>query len=79
MTSEEIMDGLKEVIVTIRPNVDTTSITAESLLLEDIGLDSLTMLLMSLAIENKFGIRFDGPVQLKKVQDVIDCVLQKLA
>lgn len=73
------MDGLKEVILTIRPNVDTTAITAESLLLEDIGLDSLTMLLMSLAIENKFGIRFDGPVQLKKVQDVIDCVLQKLA
>lgn len=72
----EIMDGLKEVLKMIRPNINLDSVTPESRLLEDLGLDSLTMLLMSLGIENKFNMRFDSNVQLKTVQDVVDCIIR---
>lgn len=75
--NEEIMAGLKEVLKLVRPSLDTESVTADSLLLEDLGLDSLTMLLMSLGIENQFGIKFDGSPKLAKVQDVIDYIESK--
>lgn len=74
---EEIINKLKEVLQMVRPSVNTDSVTPDSLLLEDLGLDSLTMLLMSLGIENKFGIRFEGSPKLVKVQDVIDYVISK--
>ena len=75
MTAEEIMNGLKEVLTLVRPSIDVTSVSPASRLIEDLGLDSLSMLLMSLGIENKFSIRFEGSPQLRTVQDVIDYVI----
>ena len=76
MSQEIIMEGLKEVLKMIKPSADTDSVTPDSLLLEDIGLDSLSMLLMSLGVENKFNMRFDTNVQLRTVGDVIDCIIK---
>ena len=75
--NDEILTGLKEVLKMVKPAMDTDCITPDTLLLEDLGLDSLTMLLMSLGIETKFQIRFDGSPTLVKVQDVIDYVQAK--
>ena len=72
----EIMEGLKEVLKMIRPTADLDGVTPDSRLLEDLGMDSLTMLLMSLGIENKFNMKFDDKVQLNTVRDVIDCVIK---
>lgn len=78
MSKEEIFEGLKEIIVTIRPNTDLENVTMKTALLDGLGLDSLTMLLMSLAIETKFGIRFDDPSSLTDVESVVDCIAEKL-
>ena len=72
----EIMEGLKEVLKMVRPQIDTETVTMESRLLEDIGLDSLTMLLMSLGIESRFNMRFANDVQLRTVQDVVDQIIK---
>ena len=74
MTQEEIINGLKEVIRMVKPAVNTDNVTADARLLEDLGLDSLTMLLMSLGIESKFNMRFDDSVRLTTVRDVVKCV-----
>ena len=74
----EILEGLKEVLKMIRPTADLDGVTPDSRLLEDLGLDSLTMLLLSLGIENKFNMRFDGNANLTTVADVIDNVKKTL-
>lgn len=74
MTQEEVFAGLKEVLAVVKPSADLNAVTPGSLLLEEVGLDSLTMLLMSLGVENKFNIRLDDGVMPKTVQDVIDRV-----
>ncbi len=59
MTDIEIFEGLKEILAVMKPHLDTSSATLESNLVRDLGIDSLSMLLMSLALENKFKVNFD--------------------
>jgi len=74
MTKEEILEGLKEVFATVKPNMDVSKVSTDAALVTDLGVDSLSMLLLSLAIENKYGFQFDTKVQLKTVGDVVDYV-----
>lgn len=78
MTNEEIMNGLKEIITLVRPNVDLANVTMDSNLLTDLGMDSLMLMLMALAIENKFSIQFNTQNQFEKVSDVVDYISQNI-
>ena len=59
MTESEVFAGLKDVLAVMKPHLDTSSATLESNLVRDLGIDSLSMLLMSLALEKKFDVNFD--------------------
>lgn len=74
MTREEIMAGLKEVVAIVKPKLDLSSIDEESNLITDLGVDSLSMLMLSLGIESKFGIQVPTQKPFIKVSDVIDCI-----
>lgn len=58
----------------IKPSADFSSINMDSQLVRDVGLDSLTILLLSLAIENKFQFKFEGTPKFNTVGEVIDYV-----
>ncbi len=76
MTKEEVFNGLKEIIAVIRPNTDLSNVGMETELVRELGIDSLTMLLLSLAAEEKFGMRFpDGAPAPVTVGQVCDAVL----
>ena len=76
MTREQVFDGLKEVISVIRPNTDLSNVSLDSQLVRDLGIDSLSMLLLSLAVEEKFQMRFpDGAPAPTTVAEVCDAVL----
>lgn len=76
MTREEVLDGLKEVIAVIRPNTDLSNVTYDSELVRGLGIDSLTMMLLALAAEEKFQIRFpDGQPLPQTVGEVCDAIL----
>ncbi len=77
MTREEIFNGLKEVLAVVKPNIDQTSITEQSNLWTDLGIDSLSILLISLAIENKFNFKFEGVPPFQTVAEVVDYVITK--
>jgi len=80
MTKEQVLDGLKEVIAVIRPNTDLTHVTYETELVRELGIDSLTMMLLALATEEKFGMRFpDGQALPVTVGEVCDTVLNARA
>ncbi|MBQ6728620.1 MAG: hypothetical protein IJQ83_00640 [Bacteroidales bacterium] len=74
MQRENILSELKEILKLIKPSMDLSKVTEESQLVRDVGLDSLTILLLSLAIENKFGFKFDGNPKFTTVGEVIDYI-----
>lgn len=74
MDKENILDGLKEVFGTVKPKLDVSKVTADSSLVRDLGMDSLSMLLMSLAIEQKFSMRFEAQKPFQTVGEVVDYI-----
>ena len=78
MTQQEIFEGLREVITTVKPKLDLSGATLDSSLVRDLGMDSLSMLLVSLATEQKFGMRFDGKEIFNTVGDVVKCIESKI-
>lgn len=74
MTREEILDSLKEIVLTIKPKLDVSKVTMDSALVKDLGIDSLSMLLLSLAIENKYGFQFGSDVQFNNIEDVVSYI-----
>lgn len=74
MTREEIFDNLKEIVLTIKPRIELSNINMESSLVKDLGIDSLSMLLVSLATENKFGFQFSPQAKFNTIGDVVDYV-----
>lgn len=78
MTREEVLAELKEVVKVVRPALDLDTVTFDTRLVEDLGLDSLSMLLVAMALENRFGIRFDSQQQFQTVTDACDAVLDLL-
>ena len=80
MTKEEVFGGLKEVLTVLRPNTDLSEVNFETELVRGLGIDSLTMMLLSLAVEEKFKMRFpDGEPMPVTVGDVCENVLRALA
>lgn len=74
MTREEIFSGLREVVAIAKPRLDLDKVTEASDLVTDLEIDSLSMLLLSLAIENKFKITLDTQKPFRTVGEVIDCI-----
>ena len=74
MQRETILSGLKEILAQIKPSMDLSTVTEDSQLVRDVGLDSLTILLLSLAVENKFGFKFEGNPKFTTVGEVIDYI-----
>ena len=79
MTQEQVFDGLKEVLTVLRPHTDLAQVNNDTELVRDLGIDSLTMMLLSLAVEEKFKMRFpDGGPMPVTVGDVCENVLKAL-
>lgn len=60
--------------------IDVTTLTEESRLVEDVGLSSVGVLYIVIAIEEFFDIRFDnvGFADFKTIADVINYIEEKI-
>jgi acyl carrier protein len=76
MDRQDILEDLKEILQLIKPSLDLSSVNENTQLISDIGLDSLTIMLLSLAIENKYKIKFEGALKFNTVGDVMDYISQ---
>ena len=54
------------------PDADVENATPSSRLFEDLGMDSIGLMMLSMAMEDEFGVRFDEPQPFSTVQDVLD-------
>ena len=65
-----MLEKLKEILAKVNADIDMASVTEETTLMEDLALDSLSIMLFAMEIEAAFGFRFTEPVRFEKVGDV---------
>jgi acyl carrier protein len=75
MTDQEILTGLAEIIDEVA-GVPADQVTPEKTFVDDLDIDSLSMVEIAVAAQDKFGVEIpdDQLKDLKTVQDVIDYV-----
>jgi acyl carrier protein len=76
----ETLDRLVKLFqAVLEENVDISGLTAESNLREDLGINSIGLLYMAMAVEEEFGIKFKNEdfVSISTVADVIACIESK--
>ncbi|MBO5287188.1 MAG: acyl carrier protein [Clostridia bacterium] len=65
-----MLDKLKEILSKVNREIDMTKVSEETKLIDDLGLDSLSIMLFAMEIEVAFGFRFTEPVKFVTVGDV---------
>ena len=65
-----MLDQLKEILGKVLPEVDMSKVTEETNLVNDLGFDSLAMMMMAMEIEDAFHFRFEEMVKFETVGDV---------
>jgi acyl carrier protein len=75
MTDAEILEGLSEIIDEIA-GVPADEVTPDKTFVDDLDIDSLSMVEIAVAAQDKFGVEIpdDQLKDLKTVQDVISYV-----
>jgi acyl carrier protein len=75
MTDQEILEGLGEIIDEVA-GVPADQVTPDKTFVDDLDIDSLSMVEIAVAAQDKFGVDIpdDQLKDLKTVQDVIDYV-----
>jgi acyl carrier protein len=75
MTEEEILTGLGEIVDEVA-GVPADQVTPDKTFVDDLDVDSLSMVEIAVAAQDKFGVEIpdDQLKDLKTVQDVIDYV-----
>lgn len=78
MTDQQILEKLKEVFLTVNPKQNLDKVAMDSRLVEDLGVDSLSLLLLTLSIESEFGITLETDARFKTVGEVVKYISGKV-
>jgi len=75
MTNEEILEGLAGIVNEVA-GVDTSEITLEKSFVDDLDIDSLSMVEIAVQLEDLFGVKVPDEqlANLKTVGDAVDYV-----
>lgn len=65
-----MIDQLKEILGKVLPEVDMSAVTESTRLVEDLGFDSLAMMMMAMELEDAFQFKFAELVRFETVGDV---------
>lgn len=74
MTEIQIFEKLKEILSNIKPKLDLSKVGMDDTLVNDLRIDSLTMLMLSLAVEKEFGVNVTAEERFVTVRDVVEYV-----
>lgn len=72
-----IMEKLKAILNKVNPDYDISTVSEKTNLREDLGMDSLAMMLVSMELEDAFAIHFSDPVNFETVGDVVGYLKEK--
>ncbi|MBQ6920672.1 MAG: acyl carrier protein [Bacilli bacterium] len=66
-----MLDRLKKLIKGNMPDADVEHAT-EATKLADLGIDSIGMMMLSMSMEEEFGVEFTDAIPFETVKDVLD-------
>ncbi len=77
MTNEEILGGLAEIVNEVA-GVETSEVTREKSFVDDLDIDSLSMVEIAVQVEDRFGVKVpdDELANLRTVGDAVDYVVK---
>ena len=67
-----MLDKLKDILAKVNRGIDMDKVTVDTKLIDDLGLDSLSIMLFAMEIEVAFGFRFTEQVKFETVGDVCE-------
>lgn len=73
-----MLDRLKEILSKVAIEVDMSTVTEDTRLIEDLEFDSLAIMMMSMEIEDAFGFKFTEFVKFETVGDVCRYLSEKV-
>ena len=76
----QTLDRLIKVFnIVFEDSIDTSNLTPEASLREDVGMNSIGLLYMAMAVEEEFGIKFNNNdfAAIHTVADVVACIEKK--
>ncbi len=65
-----MLEKLKDILGKVLPEIDMSAVTEETKLVEELGFDSLALMMLSMEIEDAFGFEFTEFVRFETVGDV---------
>ena len=65
-----MLEKLKVILEKVLPDVDMAEVTVDTKLIDDLGFDSLAIMMMSMEIEDAFNFKFKEFVKFETVGDV---------
>ena len=65
-----MLDKLKEILGKVLPEVDMSMVTEETKLMDELGFDSLALMMLSMELEDAFNFKFTEFVKFETVGDV---------
>lgn len=65
-----MLEKIKTLLGRVLPDVDMSAVTEDTRLIEDLGFDSLALMMLSMEIEDAFGFKFTEFVRFETVGDV---------
>ena len=57
-----MLERLVKLIKENLPEKDLSNVSPSDRLIEDLGMDSIGMMMLSMSIEDEFGVVFDAPI-----------------
>ncbi|GDY30438.1 acyl carrier protein [Gandjariella thermophila] len=77
MSNEEILQGLAAIVEEVA-GVDAADVTPEKAFVDDLDIDSLSMVEIAVQAEDKFGVKIpdDELANLKTVSDAVDYIVK---
>ena len=65
-----MLNRLKDILAKVVPDVDMATVSEDTRLIDDLGFDSLAIMMMSMEIEDAFSFKFTEFVRFETVGDV---------
>lgn len=72
---QDMLRELRVVLASVAPEVRYGEFTENTSLRDDIGLDSLQMMLFAVGVEDNFDIRFKGEPVIRTIGDIAEYII----
>ena len=73
-----MLNKLKDILGKVLPDIDMSTVTEDTRLIEDLGFDSLAMMMLAMEIEDAFNFKFKEFVKFDTVGDACSYIESRI-